>query len=427
MGNCHSKGDSGTRDNPPRRAMLGDFDPAGNKKTLSPPSKQQSYNIALSERSSPYPPKYSAQPQSVAYILDLLKECSKHGIFEILRHRNIRVWYDDNPALNSTTKAAMRLLMHLILALGKIYDSNMEIFCTSQPNLDSRSLTDDDRQKAEALAGLFITSSWAEAITLVDNCSTLKEMGLDRWIAKARGPSPSITDRSQANHHTPGLPPSSNEDKTTDAERHIELLSHDRELKRPYWYGWHQRDVELEDLMGILRKASTESKKQPKLRNSIRFTMETEYALQRRLQMKGKDGIPTTVLILSGSPIVTSELRALQAEQDKTQDGASEFSIQFVTLTDFLDADSKKAYAKLDNNKSGSRDLLDTLPTSESDLCQQGPSMVWMNKLLNSHDKRLDAMNLSEREKYGTGVLGREITLPTLEDMRKACGETEDI
>jgi hypothetical protein len=211
----------------------------------------------------------------------------------------------------------------------------------------------------------------------------------------------------------------------TDAEKHTRLLSHVRQLKTMFWQGWHQRDIEPEKLPALYTTALAESNKQPKLLNSICFTIER--ALELHTRLKAQDGAhPTTVLLLTGSPMVKSEETAIKALQDKVQGGGSEFSIATLVFDRFLDDKSRKVYTELDDHCEGDKDICDTTFTDEESFRMNGPGAKLLLKLLNSHVRAVDRLKFkAEAEKYGPMPLiaaGRTLTLPSVEDIQERLG-----
>ncbi|RYO97528.1 hypothetical protein DL765_011129 [Monosporascus sp. GIB2] len=205
------------------------------------------------------------------------------NVFLPFQHHDVHVWADDKPNLNSTTKAAIRMASHWMVGIAKAYESNMELFFTSQRNPDAEFLSDDDKDKAKALDDLFNTQSWHQAVKLVENLAPLQ----------------------------------------------------------------------------------------------------------------GEEGAFSVVLILTGSPLVRSEVEDIKADLSKIRGGRSEFSTEILVFSEFIHPGALKLYRLLDDHNSGDKDIVDMFCVKESDFLTWGPSPKLLLKALNSNHPVVDNMKLS--------------------------------
>ncbi|KAK8013788.1 hypothetical protein PG991_009381 [Apiospora marii] len=298
---CSKEGPSG----PP------DFDPSP-QSSSGPPVGVKMVAYGEIDRSE-NPPAYSrseASPSTLK-LLETFQEAAGQAAFQPLLHRDIHIWLDDKPNLHRPTKHGIKLLALLLLSLGKAHDSSMEFFFTRQRNPNADDLSTADKEKAKELDDLFNTRNWTQAVLSVDDSINLRDLGLQAHIKRLE------------------------ETCAQDSEPHIRLLDVVREKKVPFWYGYHQRDISTNELQRLYDNALKETKKQPKLLNSVRFTMSREISYHERLRLQAS-GRLTTVLILTGSPLANSEVDGLKQDLNKIQ-GASEFSIEALAFCEFMD------------------------------------------------------------------------------------------
>ncbi|KAH6959708.1 hypothetical protein BKA56DRAFT_468204, partial [Ilyonectria sp. MPI-CAGE-AT-0026] len=341
------------------------------------------------------------------------------GAFNVLRHRHFHVWIDDNYRLPRTTKKSIQVMALLLLLLGKAIDGDMEFFFMSQSNTDSDELTDAQRQKAKALDELWRTQSWREARALVERSSILQNMGLVKWI----------NDNS----------PEGEEIQRTGQGKFARLLDHVRNLKIQFWQGYDQRHIDLTGLQKEHKSALRESKKQPKSLNSVRFTFEREIGYYTRL-LEGNKAGPTTVLLLTGSPLQPVEADAvikLQKDNSIKKGGkmnavrgqGSQFCIQTMAWTKHMDEEAKQSLRKMDDAFMGDNDVNDVTEVDDEWLLANGPSAKLLYKVLNSNNKGVDSMRLKTAEdKYGMTALvkpGDNLTMPTFKEVAKMLGQDE--
>lgn len=203
----------------------------------------------------------------------------------------------------------------------------------------------------------------------------------------------------------------------TDQEKHALLLAHVRDLKSLYWAGWHQRDLNLEDLKGLYAESVAAAKQQPKNLNNASFTIRREIALQKRLQeTENPDG--TTVLLLLASPLLDRETESIKRDLNGVTGGAAEFSIETLLFCDSLDVKTRQNHAIIDDSFNGDRDIYDVTEINESRfLISLFSERLWL-KVLNSHVRSIDRLKFKrEEDKYGKktiSVPGQPITLPSV-------------
>ncbi|OAP54556.1 hypothetical protein AYL99_11004 [Fonsecaea erecta] len=411
------------------------------------------------------PPDYTfnAEPDGVRLLLDVIKRGHRlghnmgiSGAFNALRHRHISVWVDDNHRLPAVTRNSMRSLAVMFLSLAKAVSADMEFFFMSQSNTESGDLTPEEKDKAKALDRLWITKNWSQAKTMVEKDPILQDMGLLQWMENnSSGEVATSSDMEQAMwpQRVKSGPSSKTNAASTQAtneetprERFLRLLSHVRDLKLPFWQGYYQDDIDMTALAAAHASALEESGKQPKSLNSLRFTFEREIGRYLRLkQSKGHDAAPTTVLLLTGSPLQPTEADAIiKCQKDNTLLGkqppstatavrgeGSQFCIQTIAWTEFMDEQSKRCLRKIDNANKGEDDINDLTEVHDTKLRDHGASAELLFKVLNSHNPAVDGLTLKDEDKYGKAklyVTGQPLVMPGVDKIAAVLGQnSEDV
>ncbi|KAK3385191.1 hypothetical protein B0H63DRAFT_522534 [Podospora didyma] len=347
----------------------------------------------------------------------------------------------------------------LFLLLGRALDVDMEFFFMSRSNTESHQLTNAERKKAEALDMLWYTQNWSEAKALVETNTILQNMGLVEWI-NANSPAEEEIQRTgpgaeggwMASQRTGGYRQpqagaqavNSQGATTTETakERFTRLLNHVRDLKVPLWQGFDQRDITLARLQKEHKSAVQKSKKQPKSLNNVRFTFEREIGRYRRL-MAGNEAVPTTVLLLTGSPLQPTEAdniikfqenNSIKKDRGGNADGVrgqgSQFCIQTMAWTEHMDEEGKDCLRRIDDAFKGDDDINDLTEVNDTLLLRKGPAAKLLLKVLNSHNKAVDSMQLKKQEDmYGRTELVRpneHLTMPTFKEVAKILGQDDD-
>ncbi len=158
-------------------------------------------------------------------------------------------------------------------------------------------------------------------------------------------------------------------------DRHIRLLEHVRDLKMNYWTGVNVRDIDLQStsLEDFLTGASTTSSEQPKLRNSMAFTLGRAIDKARRIRQQNRSQ-PTTSIIIGASPIFDTEKEHLLRKLQGVKGGASEQSVQSIIFSQFMSKQDIRSYKRLDNSNSGDDDIIDVTFLDETAFFQYGGS-----------------------------------------------------
>jgi hypothetical protein len=393
------------------------------------------------------PPKYSVIANPVTAdpknsILQVFKEAHEYnnaregikGAFNTLRHRHYQVWIDDTPNLPRTTREATIMTAMLLLTLGKSFGSNMEFFFTGYSNINGGKLSEPNRKRAAALDSLFNTDTWDRAVDMIKSVEDFEheDLQLHLWLKKleqslqAANPSRIFTASGAPARRTILL--NSSEARVTSVakhdENHLELLARIRELKTLYWQGWHQRELEVTELQSLYSQAMDVRLKQPKSLNNTRFTIDQAFALQRRLQER-TNAHPTTVIIITGSPLLKKEAQGIKRDQERVQDGANEFSIEVVLLCDHLDKESVENHRQIDDNLRGDRDIYDMTELSEAKFLRSGPGSMLLEKILNSHVRGVDKSQLNGINKYGQDLRVEKGRLPMIPSVEQTEAELD--
>ena len=374
-------------------------------------------------------PGYAEYPPSVEAILNTLKDANNYvdntissdaprSAFNVLRNRHHHLWIDNNHRLPRATKDSIILVATLLLCLGKAYDCNMEIFFTGFSNQDSKKLSQSKKSRAKTLELLWKTENWDDAVRLIGENAELRhpDLELDQWLIQGQ----------VGSHYAASTNAT---ERLKDDEKHALLLAHVRELKTLYWAGWHQRDLNPEDLKGLYTKSVAAARQQPKNLNNAYFTIKREIALQRRLyEMHNAE--PTTVLLLLGSPLLDSEREAIKRDQSRVTGGGAEFSIETLLFREYLEDRTCKNHARIDDSAGGDRDIYDVTELREPNLLTSLLSAKTWLKILNSHERSIDSLKFKkEEDKYGArkiNVPGQSITLPSVSQMMKELGIEDD-
>lgn len=390
------------------------------------------------------PPVYSEDLPSVENILSVLQNAHEYhaggvnGAFNnVLRHRSIHLWVDNNYNLPPKTVKAISLAAMLLLSLGRAFESDMDIYFTGYSNLKSTKLSREKREIAEALKELLNTDNWDNAVKMIGESEIMKgqELGLHECVAEMNREQPQAAETAQSCSRSfasgavrssilPRATESRAIEKMKDDEKHCILLDKIRDLQTLYWQAWPQRELEVADFQPLYKRAMAEMKRQPKNRNNLCFTIEREINLQKRL-WENKSAQPTTILILTGSPLVKSEVQALKKHLKGVLGGGEEFAIEALLFYEYLDSESRKNHGELDESAHGDKDIYDMTEIKESSLLTNGPSSTLLIKILNSHLRSMDTLKIPEKDKYGSAVLsanGNTLTLPSIKRIAECLG-----
>ena len=457
---CGGKADEGkilsNRPSPPpdfdARANIGDarpivVNPAASFNIVTPSGPKRQAGPS----SAPLPYSIAIRPHSVQMLwptlvhgLTIGNEYGIPGAFNVLRHRRFQVWIDDNSKLPATSKQSIRMTALILHLLGRAMDSDMEFFFMSHSNSDSNDLDEEEARKSKALDELWQTQSWNQAKTLVERSEVLQTMGLEDWINANSPPGEGIQRVARrredpwsrtASHLPANSKPAKGEqglDTETSQETFTRLLGHVRGLKVHFWRGFHQRSLDLDELRKKCIKATNESQKQPRSLSNVRFTLERATAHYRR-QMKSQGGTPTTVLLLTGSPMQKSEVNLVIDQQKKSHQGGEggDFFIEIVAWTKAMDHVGKQSFRVLDEAFKGTQDINDVTEVDDELLLGKGPSATLLLKMLNANNPAVDKMNLRKADlMYGNAdLLGpgqTKLVMPSFEDVARALGQYQE-
>ncbi|KXH63917.1 hypothetical protein CNYM01_12957 [Colletotrichum nymphaeae SA-01] len=281
----------------------------------------------------------------------------------------------------------------------------MSFFFTTYSNSDGVHLSEAKLKITQALEQLFKTPSWDHAVAIVKDSQTLQDMGFLVWMRKL------VDDEERKK---------SAMDRMSDDEMHNQLLKHVREEKIRFWEGWRARDLTLRKLVAVYDTATEEARAQPKLRNSIRFTIERSIALQSRLS-NDEASHPTNIILLTASPLELKEVELIKKRLKDVKGGGSEFSIQVVLFDGNLSPDVARYHRQLDEQQSGDRDIYSTISFDEARLLREGLSSLALNTILNGHSREVARKKLSADQKYGIHG-GAPFKLPAVAELQKALG-----
>ncbi|KAH6976533.1 hypothetical protein BKA56DRAFT_589746 [Ilyonectria sp. MPI-CAGE-AT-0026] len=375
----------------------------------------------------------------------------EHGVvdaFNSLRQRRFKVWIDNSHRLKPVTKFGIRQTILQLLLLAQATGCDMEFLFMSQSNTQSKNLSEASRVKAETLEELWVTTNWEDAKELVARSSVLTKMGLQMWIEKN-----STASKQQGNQQTtadgPSAPQKSDNrviTQETDAERHLRLLNHVRDLKAEFWQGYDQTELDMMKLTRLHKAAIKQASQQPKSLNSVSFTYHRETGVYKRMMERKEDAMPTTVLILTGSPLQPTESHAIQEFQkdndvkapktcgkgtkEVIEGEGTQFCISTLALDQYMDKASIRCYADVDDHFKGGEDINDLILVNDSRLVQYGLSEKSWLKLLNAHNQAIDDMKFKKDEKYGREPLivdGKaSSTMPSLADVKMLFGQGDE-
>ncbi|KAK0368984.1 hypothetical protein CLIM01_13664 [Colletotrichum limetticola] len=311
---------------------------------------------------------------------------------------------DENPKQDANARLCIKLVGALLRLLAVAYGCEMSFFFTSYSNSDGVYVSEAKAKMAEALVQLFGTSSWDEALAIVEDSQTLQNMGFQEWMRKL--------DNDGKNK--------SAMERMSDVEMHNRLLNHVREEKIGFWQGLTAEDLTLKKLDAVYDTAVEEARAQPKLRNSVRFTIERSIALQSRLS-NDEESHPTNIILLTASPLEFKEAELIKKHLKAVKGGGSEFSIQVVLFDGNLSREVAKYHRQLDEQQSGDRDIYSTISFNEAKLLGEGLSSLALNTILNGHSREVARRKLSADQKYGIHG-GAPFKLPAVAELQKALG-----
>lgn len=344
------------------------------------------------------PPTYSpVDERSIRALLQVTKDTNRlggdHGIrggLNMFYQRDVRLIMDNNDKQRPTTMKAHKFLASYLLNIGKASGSNMEISFTNYSNPNNCQLTDEEQSKAHELETVRTAESWGAAKRLVQQSKILKEMGLEEFINKLDLPEKGQLEREAQ-------------------EKFDQLLCCVRSEQNSVRQIFHQRKIDPDKLRKEYDSAVQESKKQPALSNSLYFTVERE--VQRYLRLKSsRVAKPTTVILLTGSPLQMHEAKQIIALQSRKtakkaegdiELGGGEFCIQIVAMTENMDEEALLSLRYIDNAYRGNNDIHDVTEIKETKLVTNGPSPALLYKMLNPHNRRVDDLKQAESDKYG--------------------------
>ncbi|KAJ6116167.1 hypothetical protein N7523_005566 [Penicillium sp. IBT 18751x] len=392
-----------------------------------PEAQECSFQIQASNKND-LPPVYSPGQTSVDIILDNIRQSNRldifaeKGAFNVLRSRTFHVHLDCNKALQPNTRQAILLMAKYLLLIAKTYDCEMTFFFIGYPNQHSPHLSDEDKGFLTDLLKVWFTESFVDASTLVENNSRLSALG--KWMKD---------------------PTTFRADVSSD-DKHTQLLTHVQEMMLPYNYGWHQRDLQIDQVPKLVNSAFQYSQKQRKCLNQVRFTFQRE--IKRYQRMKEQDTFfPFTALFLMGAPLHEREVQAIKECQgawaNTTKDWLgrqpkqlgqqlkleNEFQISTAVFRDYLNENAITLYREIDKS-SFEDDVNDLIVFSEGKILQYLPHPHAWFKYLNCHNKRVDRFDLKTTNTYDTSRLcvpGTSIIeMPTVPQVRDAL-ELEDL
>jgi hypothetical protein len=368
-------------------------------------------------------------PQSIKSILYMIKVASEmtyygvKGAFTILGQRHYIVWVDDNNNMHHTTKRAILFMTTILLLLAKAFDCNMTFFFAGTCNMESPGLSQEGRAKLQALQDLWTVQHWRDAVEQVDSSKILISLGIRDWIYNKFSKTSKKSDNIISDE--------------TDDEKLTLLLEHIRDLKLPYWHGYHQRELKDKDSFRELYiSALKNSTRQPKNLNNLRFTYQRTMGLYARLKTKSGQTQPTTVLILTGSPLQPTEVHQIQEYQreggrgkNKIMGQGTEFCIETMVFAERMNEQEIGRFKELDDFEKGENDIQDTIILRDSLMVSHGPGARLLLKVFNAQDSNIDHMNLKEQEKYGESRLNPGVErpeLPSVEQIKVALGLDND-
>jgi len=361
-------------------------------------SSQNGINIFAprSILASDEPPPYTEQDTRWSQIfLSAVKLAHEQGLLRSLPSRHVYLYIDDNFRVGRQTKDAIKLFACCLVLIFRSLDVDATIFFTNHRN--TRKLPQEIRSREEYLDGLFVRNDWYEAQRYVDNFPTYsRHFGLKDWMT--------------ANENTP--------------EKFLKLLAHVREMKLQAWEGWHARGMESDALLAHTKEAFSKSKQQPRLLNSLAFTLRQAICKIKSLESSELTA-PTSVLVLTASELQRSEVDAIKSEMRDVVGRAKEFSIQVAAFIDKPNDISLRAHRALDDFRSGDRDIYDVTTVAVKRFLEQGLTAELLGKVLGSHDKRRVVRD--ESGLYGRATLGlHDINLPSLREVKTAVGVDDD-
>ncbi|KAF4772735.1 hypothetical protein HER10_EVM0008864 [Colletotrichum scovillei] len=349
-------------------------------------------------------PAYPVEERSKADIIRLVQEANKENAFRPLQEKVYQVYMDENHKQDAKARRCIKLVGAFLRLLAVAYGCEMSFFFTSYSNSDGVYVSEAKSKMAEALNQLFKTSSWDGAVAIVEDSQTLQNMGFQEWMRKL------VIDEKNKSAMK----------RMSDVEMHNRLLNHVREEKIGFWQGWRAKDLTLEKLVAVYDTAVEEARAQPKLRNSVRFTIERSIALQSRLS-NDEESHPTNVILLTASPLEIKEAELIKKQLKAVKGGGSEFSIQVVLFDGNLSKEVAKYHRQLDEQQSGDRDIYSTISFDEAKLLGEGLSSLALSTILNGHSREVARRKLSADQKYGIHG-GATFKLPAVAELQKALG-----
>ncbi|KAJ4329005.1 hypothetical protein N0V84_000577 [Fusarium piperis] len=372
---------------------------------------------------------------SVDYILRTILDAesfSKHGIkgaFNVLDDRHFNIFIDSSHSLSSETRCAILLVATVLLTIAQAKDCDMTFYFTSYPNKKSKNLSEVDRRYLKDLVNLWKTQSWQEALGMVRYTKSFQgKLRIQEWIDNHKNIS----------------------HDQSDVEKHAKLLNLCREKMLPFWHGWHQRELTVDNLEKLYGSAMVHASQQLNSLNSTAFTYKRAMGQYTRLQeLYRKDpsqAFPVSNIFLLGTAIQPTELAAIQEAQNIEGTASSSltsgygrpgklniegrgtlFQISSVVMIDRMTEKSIKLYKKVDNYAKGEDDINDLNTLKERKVLTNFLSPGAFFKILNSHEPAVDndIQMPTGDAMYGRHLLnatGHTITLPSVKQVKRIFG-----
>lgn len=369
-------------------------------------------------------------PLTLKIVLDALKSCAsqgkKYGIahgFNAFRYREWLIYIETDNSVPPAARWAIMFLSLLLLQIGRALNSRMTFYFTTMSNENSDDITDEDAAEDQALKVVWLSETWTAAMDVINNSTLLKERGLAKWVNKLEQ---DIVAQGK---------------KATRSDKHILLLNEVRERRCNFHRGWSRSNLDTKKLKELILKAWDASDEQPLCCNSLRLTYQrlTDLFEMRRMD---KNSHPTTAVVLTASPIQSSEVAEIAKFQRKVLDTfnykpivkgeISEFVLTTYAFTGDMDEEPKRCYNTLDTQFEAKEheDFLDCNFINEHTMRNNFLVGLMLMKMFNGHEKRVDNKVRfgNEKDKYGKDLVppGEIFTIPSVAEVRAAI-EQDDV
>jgi len=362
---------------------------------------------ACPDKTDASPPAYTDSSFGASILQAIASAYASHWLNGVPT-RHISLYVDDNCRLDKEIMDAIQLIAAVIIQICRAFDSDANLFFTSQRNKDDDNLSPAMLDEANFLDNLFLSKKWYPALKFVREADDKME---NRSIARLVSSVRRWMDGEEATDNTSG-------------DKHVHLLDYLRERMIAYWSGWSFAETSCQEFMDHYKEALKRVREQPKLLNSLAFTIRNEIARQKRLYT-AKQSTPTTCIIITASELQPSETRALKEQLKSISGGAAEFAIQAVVVTKKAKDSSLTAHNDLDNATQGDKDVYDVTNVVAGDVLQKGLSALFLGKIFNSHLAEWDSKNLGPKQYVGesqlSGGLGKYV-IPALDLIRERVG-----